>query len=289
MTTPERRRPLRIVTDSTADLPPEMVLALGITVVPLTVQFGEEVYRDGVDIGVTEFYRRLLEGPVLPRTSQPAPGDFAAAYRAAAAEGDVLSLHVSSKLSGTYNAALLGRQEVVSERPYAGARIEVIDTLQVSMALGLLAMEAARQAQAGASLEEAAAWVRAAVPRTRILFLVDTLEYLAKGGRIGRAQAFLGGLLSVKPLLEVRDGEVHPLERARTRPRALERLTGLALAEAPAERAIVAGSTDLESAAALAERLRAGLGLDAVPVFQIGAVIGTYAGPGCVGVCVLKK
>lgn len=278
---------VQVVTDSTADLPTETAKALGIAIVPLYVRFGEEMQRDGIDISPDEFYRRLTTGSVLPRTSQPSPADFAAVYRTAAQQGEVLSLHLSAKLSGTFEAAMLGRQEVLKER--SGARIEIVDTQQVSMALGLLAIEAAERARAGASLDDIAAWVRGAIPRMRIIFMVDTLEYLQKGGRIGKAQAFLGSLLNVKPLLEVREGEVHPLERARSRPRALERLAQIALADAPAERVIAAGSTDLDAARAAAELLRTGFGLPEVPVFRIGAVIGTYAGPGCVGVCVLKK
>ncbi|MDA1096313.1 MAG: DegV family protein [Chloroflexi bacterium] len=280
-------RPVQIVTDGTSDLPPEIAASLGISVVPLYVHFGEESFRPGIDLTSEEFYERLTSGRSYPRTSQPAPADFEAVYAKAASEGPVVSLHVSKKVSGTYNSALLGREEVLRHHP--GASIEVIDSEHVSMMLGLLAMGAAERARQGATVEEVVAWVRGAIPRARTIFVLDTLEYLAKGGRLGRGQAFLGGLLSVKPLLAIREGEVHPLERTRTRMKALDRLTQLALAEMPVERLAVAGSGDMLGAIQVSERLREALGHESVPVFNIGPVIGTYAGPGCVGVGILKR
>ena len=287
MTTPtEPSATVQVVTDGTADLPVATAEALGISVVPLYVHFGDEQLRGGIDISNDDFYRRLGDAKELPRTSQPAPADFVSLYRQALERGPVLSLHVSAKLSGTFNSAMLARQEVLNESP--NAQIAVVDTGQVSMALGLLASQAAEHARAGESLEEIVDWLQATVPRARTLFVVDTLEYLARGGRLGKGQAFLGGLLNVKPILEVKEGEVHPRERARSRRKALERLTQLTLEEGPAYAAAVAGSTDLVAAQAIADQVRDGFGHQDVPVFHIGPVIGVYAGPGCIGVGVIK-
>jgi DegV family protein with EDD domain len=278
---------VQIVTDSTADLPLQTARTLGVTVVPLYVHFGEDTFRDSVDISADQFYQKLTGDKVFPRTSQPSPADFEAVYREAVQKGPILSLHLSSKVSGTYNSAILARETLLKEDPEA--RIEVIDTRSISMGLGNLVMEAAQKARAGVALEDVAAWARSTAERTRVMFLLDTLEYLARGGRIGRAQAFLGGLLSVKPLLEFKEGEVHPLERVRTRAKALERLTQTAIESGPAERVITAGSTDVASARTIAERLRTTFSLSQVPVFRIGPTLGVYAGPGCVGIAIVKK
>jgi DegV family protein with EDD domain len=279
--------PVQVVTDGTADLPAETARTLGIDVVPLYVHFGDEQLRGGVDISNEQFYERMKSSKELPRTSQPAPADFVSVYEAAVERGPVLSLHVTAKLSGTYNSALLARQEVLQRNPEA--QIAIVDTQQISMVLGLLVTRAVERAKAGDSLGEIVDWVQTLIPRTRTIFVLDTLENLEKGGRLGRGQAFLGGLLKVKPLLEIREGEVHPRERARSRKKALERLVQLALAEGPAELSVVAGSTDLEAARDVAAQLCDGFGHADVPVFNIGPVIGTYAGPGCVGVGIIKS
>ena len=279
---------VQIVTDSTSDLPPETARDLGITVVPLYIFFGEESYRDNVDITPDAFYARLTTEKVFPRTSQPTPADFTTVYREAVQRGPVLSLHVSSKVSGTHNSALLARDEVLRETP--DAQIEVVDTFLVAMGLGNLVTGAAQRVSEGASLAEATSWARSVADRTRIIFGLDTLEYLVRGGRIGRAQGFIGSLLNVKPLLEIRDGEVHPLERVRTKKRAMERLLQNVLDLGDrVESVVVATSTDIPAATAVADRLREALGQAEVPVFRIGPVVGTYAGPGCVGISVVVK
>ena len=277
---------VQIVTDGTADLPPETAESLGISVVPLYVHFGDEQLRGGVDISNEDFYARLKSSKELPRTSQPAPADFLPFYRAALEKGPVLSLHVSAKLSGTFNAALVARQEILNDDP--NAQISIVDTEQVSMMLSTLAIRAVEQAHAGRSLGEITDWVQAAIPRARTLIVLDTLEFLAKGGRLGKGQAFLGGLLNVKPMLEIREGEVHPLERARSRKKALDRLVQLALNEGPAELAVVAGSTDLDAARNIADRIGEGFGQEETPVYNIGPVVAIHAGPGSVGVGILK-
>ena len=272
--------PVRVVTDSTADLPPEVAKAHGITVVPLNVQFGEESYLDGVDITADQFYRLLVSSPRLPTTSQPSVGAFIEAYQGIAegAEG-IVSVHISGKLSGTCSSATQAQTELVGTVP-----IEVVDTRQASLATGLAALAAARAAQAGASFAEVAAEAHRAAGEVSVLFMVDTLEYLQKGGRIGKAAAFLGSLLNVKPLLTIRDGEVHPLERARTRARAVARLVELVRQAAPVRELAVMHSTTPEDAEDLARQVAPLLSEGQVLMGRLGSVVGTYAGPGMLGV-----
>jgi DegV family protein with EDD domain len=243
-----------------------------------------------VDIFAEEFYRRLPQSNPLPTTSQCSPGEMAEVYRRALAEGEaVLSLHISARLSGTYNSALLGREQVLEEWRGRGAgdnvpQIQVVDSQWVSMGLGYLALAAARAARRGASLSSLASLVAGLGERMHICFLVDTLEYLVKGGRIGKAQSLLGTLLRIKPLLEVRDGEVLPLERVRTFPKAVQRLQDLATQAAPLEALAVLYTTTPAEAGELADRLRPHVPSGEVYLHQIGPVIGVHGGPGLLGV-----
>lgn len=205
---------VRIVTDSTSDLSPQVAEELGITIVLVYVRFGERVYRDGVDISQDEFYQKLARSPVHPSTSQPSPSDFADVYSKLSQEtGEIVSIHLSSKVSGTYNSALRGR-----ELAQAKCHIEVVDSLSVSMGLGLIAMAAARLAKTGEGLHEVMNEVEQAIPGTRIFGVLDTLKYLLLGGRIGKVKALLGTLLNVKPLLTMRNGELSPIGMVRTAP-----------------------------------------------------------------------
>ena len=198
---------IRIVTDSTADLPPGAAHELGISVVPLSVIFGDEVYREGVDVTHDLFYDKLIHSRVLPTTSAPSVGDFLSVYEPLLDDSDeIVSIHVSAKLSATHNNACQAAR-LLADR---GARIEVIDSQLVSMGLGFLTLAAARAARGGAGVEEIRTIVERSIPRVHTIFVLDTLEYLRRGGRIGRARAFLGAVLRVKPLLSLRDGEVHP-------------------------------------------------------------------------------
>ena len=276
---------VKVITDSTADLPPALAEELGITVVPLNVHFGTEVYRDGVEITADEFYRRLVTASRLPTTSQPTPGDFLSAYDEMGQTTDeILSVHVSAKLSGTMNSATQAREE------YGGAcRIEIIDSLQGSMGLGMLAIAAAEAARRGNSLDDVVTETRAAIPKVGFIGLLDTLEYLEKGGRIGKAQAFMGSLLRIKPLLTIRDGEAHPLERARTRAKGVDRMCELVQAEMPLKDLAVVYTTTPDEARALAQRLQSHLPQGEVILSQVGPVVGTYLGPGVLGVAFRKQ
>ena len=273
---------VRVVTDSTSDLPHQVAQELGVVVVPLNIHFGTEQYRDGIDINTDEFYRRLIQGPVFPTTSQPSPGAFIEAYNTLAEETDeIISIHISSKLSRTFNSALLATQQV--EKP---CKIEIVDSQRGSMSLGLVVIAAARAAQAGASLSEVVEVANKAINTIRDFFTFDTLEYLRKGGRIGKVQALLGSLLNIKPILTVRDGEIHPLERPRTRTKALDRLYELVTNLSNIVDMTLAYSTNREDADKLAQRLSAHFPIERMYKARFGPVLGTYIGPGAVGVAV---
>ncbi len=205
---------VKIVTDSSADLPAELIKELGISVVPLYVRFGDEVYRERVSITDDEFYQKLVHGPVHPVTIQPGPQDFVEVYKKLVREADgIVSIHLSSKLSGTYNSALQAK-EMVGE---GGCPIEVVDSGSITMAMGLVCIAAAEAAKAGKDLEQVLDGVKQDVPNAHLLALFDTLKYLQLGGRIGKAKALLGSILNVKPLITLKDGEVMPAGQVRTR------------------------------------------------------------------------
>ncbi|UCM87880.1 DegV family protein [Streptomyces marincola] len=276
-------RSLAIVTDSTAYLPPPAVARHVLTVVPLTVVLGGAAYEDG-----TEEAARRLEQALQQRqpvtTSRPAPEAFAAAYRAAADAGaaGVVSLHLSSEISGTYDAAVVAARR-------APVPVSVVDSGMVAMALGFSVLAAAETAAAGGTADDAVAAAVKRAEATRAYFYVDTLEHLRRGGRIGAAQALFGSALAVKPLLRLSEGRVEPLERVRTASRAIARLEELAVAHAgsgPVDVAVhhlAAG----ERAAQLAQRLRDRLpGLVDLHVSEVGAVLGAHTGPGLLGAVV---
>jgi DegV family protein with EDD domain len=273
----------RIVTDSTSDLPAEVVRELGITVVPALVQFGDRVYRDGVDLSTEEFYRKLQINSVLPRTSAPSPGTFREIYSQLAQEAEaIVSIHVSAKMSVTCDAARVGSTDLKCP-------ISIIDSQTASMACGLLVILAARAAREGASFSDIDALVRAAVPRTVTFGVFGTLEYLYKGGRIGRAQAFLGSMLKLNPILAIRAGEILPIARVRTRPKAIERLCEILRDSGVPQEMSVMSTTEPEEAEALAQRLSALFPPERMYRASIGPSMGTYVGPGAVGVSVIWK
>lgn len=283
--------PVRIVTDSSSDLELETARALDIEVVPFYIHFGEETYRDRVDLPAGEFYRRLAEGPTYLRTSQPAPADFVAVYRRLASPEGVLSIHVASRLSGIYNAAVLARRIVREEMQGETALgpIEVVDSQQAAVGLGLLVLQAARMAQAGTLLEALLGWVQGAVPRTETYATLPTLEYAYRSGRLDWARATLGNLLHIHPVVAIRQGEVHLVDRPRSGARALDRLVETVAAQVPLEAVAVSHSAAPQDAEALAIRIREATGLQEVPIFAMGPVIGGYAGPGALALGILRK
>mgnify|MGYP001423783036 CR=1 FL=1 len=275
---------VRVVTDSTSDLPHDLARSLDITIVSLNVHFGSEVFKDGVDLDADEFYRRLMSGGELPKTSQPSVGEFMETYQGLGSDSDgIVSVHISSKLSGTYNAAVQAKGEVD-----VGGPIEVIDTYQASMGVGMVAVSAAKAAREGADLEEVTRVAGQSVERSQCISLFDTLEYLQKGGRIGKARAVVGTVLGIKPLISVRDGEVHELGKERTRSRGIARLEQVAREFAPLEELSVMHSTSPEDAQMLARNLSELLPEGKEPLIaRYGPVIGTYAGPGALGLGLL--
>ena len=280
---PAPPRPVKIVTDSTADLPPEIAQELGITVVPLVVIFGDRVYHDGIDLTSEQFFRLLAESPELPRTSQPSVGEFQRVYDQLAAETDsVLSIHVSSRLSGTVQTAHQAAQNLIGR-----CTIEVLDSGTVSMAMGFAVLAAARAAREGGDLEACAQAARSVLRRQRLAVALDTLEYLRRGGRIGRAQAFLGGLLRLKPVLTIRNGEAYPLARVRTHRKALDEILRVCLDRGSVVEAVVMHSTSTDDARYLAGEVARRCPGVPVHTGRIGPVIGVHGGPGLIGLAVV--
>ncbi len=276
---------VRVVTDSTADLAKDQAQELGICVVPLTVQFGEEVYRDGVDLGSAEFFAKLATSKVMPTTAAPPSGLFEEAYRQLLRDGAdaIFAILISSTLSGTYNSAVVGA-EALKDQPRP---IEVLDSRSVSGGLGMAAMAAARAAREGKSLAECKAAAESVLARMHIYAVLDTLEFLQRGGRIGRARQLLGTLLNVKPMLTVKDGAVLPLENVRTRSRAHERIAQL-LAKLGEIELVGIAESDEEIGQQLTKAIRAVYD-GPIEYFRLGPVVGTHTGPGTSAVCTVTK
>jgi DegV family protein with EDD domain len=265
---------VKIVTDSSADLPEEVVKALGITVVPLYVRFGDEVYRDRVDISEYEFYERLQHDPVHPNTTQPTPQDFVDVYQKLSAADGIVSIHLSAKLSGTCSSALQAKGTVANE-----CSVEVVDSETLSMALGLIVIAAARAAKDGKSLDEVEAVARQTIPKIRLLALLDTLKYLLLGGRIGKAKALLGSILNVKPILTLKDGEVVPAGQVRTRAKGIDRLFEFVENSKDIQELTVVHSTTPDEAQALAERFSSVFDKEKIIISRLGPVLGVHIGP----------
>lgn len=276
---------VRIVTDSTSDLPPALAQELGISVVPLSVVFGEDVYKENIDITPDLFYDKLTKSKVLPTTSAPSVGDFLEVYREALKETDeIVSIHLSGKLSATYNNACQAAAVLADE----GARIDVIDSEAVSLGVTYMAAAAANAARNGGTVEEIRKLVEGMIPRLHIYILLDTLEFVRRGGRIGRARAFLGTIMRVKPILSIRDGEVHPEERVRTRAHALDRMFQLSTSFPVIEEIGVAYSTNAEEAEAMLKRLQEALPGVRTQTLRLGPVVGVHGGPGVLGIGILE-
>ncbi|MFH1646121.1 MAG: DegV family protein [Chloroflexota bacterium] len=266
---------VKIVTDTLSDITEDLAGELGLTVVPLYVRFGEDIYRDRVDITTEEFYRRLVAESTLPSTTQPTPNDFLEVYQKLAKETDeILVIVVSSKLSGTYQSATQAKQ-IMSGK----CRIEIIDSLSVAMGQGLIAISVAEAVKKGANLEKAADLARQAVSRSHLIAYFDTLKYLAKGGRIGKASGLLGSMLSVKPILTIKEGEMSPLTRVRSMSAGLDYMYSVIAGYGKLEGMAVEHSTTPDDADALVERLGALFPKENIRRSIISPVVGTYAGP----------
>lgn len=282
---------IHVVTDSTSDLTPEVIArqfgGVKIHVIPLTVHFGDEEYHDGVDLTAAEFYKKLTSSVHMPRTSQPSPAAFVDLYTSISNPGDViLSYHLSARLSGTMQSAVLAARQLQDRT------IEVIDTRTVSMGLAYIAATAARRVQEGLAVEDIIKESRELITKQSIVFLVDTLEYLQRNGRIGKAQALVGGLLNVKPILTIDDGVVSPLEKVRGKSKATSRLIQIVAEKARelnAQKGMIVHAQADDQASALAEQLADATSGVQFSIAELGPTVGTHAGPGTVGVVVFGQ
>ncbi len=276
---------VKIITDSLSDITSDLADKLGVTVVPVYVRFGEDVFRDRVEITTEEFYRRLVHDVAFPSTTQPTPNDFLDIYNRLAKETDeILVVNLSSKLSGTYQSAMQAKEMFEGE-----CRIDVIDSQLVIMGLGLVVIAVAKAVQAGAGLEKAAEMVHRAMPKSHSVMLLDTLKYLAKGGRIGKAKGLLGALLSVKQILTLRDGEVAPQTRVRTRVAGIDYLCSFVEGFTKIEGLAVEHAMTPDEAEALAERLGSLFPREQIQISTVSPVIGAYVGPNVISVSVLES
>ncbi len=274
---------LKIIADSLGDVPAELVRKLDITIIPIHVLFGLESFRDGVDMTTEQFYTKLVGSKTLPTTSVPAPGTFIEIYDKVAKEAnEIIVLTVSHKLSGTYDTALRASDMMKQKR-----RIKVIDTMQVIMGEGLLTIQAAEAVKAGVVFEDVVNLIQNNIPRVESRMAFDTLEYLKRGGRIGAATAFLGSILKLNPVLYLRDGEIFPLSRERSRSKAIESLYNFVLSYSHVEAIAVEDATTPEEADALAQRLKAKFPDKPIYRSKVGAVIGAHVGPSVIAVSVL--
>ena len=274
---------IKIVTDSTAYLPEEMIREHDIRVVPLYVHFGTEAFKEGVELSNEEFYKKLKEAPELPTTSQPSAGEFHEVFAPLIDAGhEIITLTISSKISGTWNSAMAAK-EMLPDAP-----ISVVDSLSTSVGLHLMVDAAVQAAAAGATRQEIVEQIEQTKEKMQIFFVVDTLEYLAKGGRIGNGKAFLGTLLKVKPILVLQEGAIEPLEQVRSKRKATARMIDLVEqhvgSNGNTSKVAVTNALVPAEAEAIGQELVGRLGCELPLMGDLGPVIGTHTGPGCVGI-----
>jgi DegV family protein with EDD domain len=268
---------VKIITDSGADIPQEIIKDLGITVIPLYIYFGDKVYKDGIDITQDELYKRLAEGHIHPTTTQPMPVDFSNTYQPILEDGhDIVAVHLSSKVSGTVNAAIQGKEMVPAK-----GNIEVVDSYRVSIGTGMVAMAAARVAKAGGTITQVVNEARKSINEIKLMGVLDTLKYLLAGGRITKTKAMIGGLLNVKPILTMRDGELIQIGLSRTYAKGIDKLFEFAKNASPniTEIAIV-HSTSPGEAESLKKRVSTVIDESKIIMGRLGAGLGVHGGPG---------
>tara|TARA_B100000700_G_scaffold216717_1_gene238295 strand:- start:585 stop:1418 length:834 start_codon:yes stop_codon:yes gene_type:complete len=275
---------LAVVTDSVSDISPEIAKKLNITVVPLTVIFGTEQYLDGIDLSNTDFFNRLNTDPDHPSTSQPSPEAFVKTYKKLLDKGfEILSVHVSAKLSGTINSAEQAISTLNTDK------IIIVDTGTASMAQGLTAMSAARAAKTAKSLKELESIAKETANKTKVFVAMDTMEFLRRGGRIGRAKAALGSILNLKPIITTADGEIVPHSRARSIKKAItSMINDMGDISNVSEIAILHGNVP-NTADEIVKQLNEDNLDHPITVTGIGPVVGTHAGPGCVAIAFVSK
>ena len=271
---------VKIVTDSTSDLPPQLAKKLGITVIPTYIRFGNDVYRDRVDISEDELYQRLLHDPIHPSTAQPTPQDFVDVYQKLSQETDgIISIHVSRKLGGTWNSALQGK-ELIEKR----CAIEVVDSKVLSMGLGLLAIAATTIATPGKSLQQMVVDINQLIPNTHFFLLLDTLRYLSIGGRIGKAKALLDSVLNVKPVLTEKDGELVPAGQVRSRVKGIDKLFDFVKNAVDIRDLAITYTTTPDEAQTLAEHIGSIFPKEQIRLARVRPTNGVHFGPGAVAV-----
>ncbi len=275
---------VKIITDSSASIPADVVEELGLTIIPSLIHFGDEVYRDGIDLTTEQFYERLTTDKNHPTTSVPTPQSFVDAYEKLADETDeVAVITISQKLSAVGEVARQA-MELAKKRP---SRVEIIDTGWALMSEGLIVITAARVAKEGASLEEVLEIARRNIPRTDLRMAFDTLKYLERGGRIGKAQALLGSVLKINPILGLKDGEIYPVGREHSRSKAIEQLYKFVNSYSHIEEMAIGDGTTPEEAEALAERLNDKFPAERIFRFKVTAAVGAHVGPHVLSVAIL--
>lgn len=275
---------VKIITDTLSDITDDLAKELDLAVVPLYVRFGEEIFRDRVEITTEEFYRRLVYESTLPSTTQPTPHDFAEVYGKLAEETDeILVITISSKLSGTYQSAIQAQKMVQGK-----CQINIVDSLSVAMGQGLIVISTVDAVKKGANLDEATKFAQRAASRSHLIAYFDTLKYLAKGGRIGKAQGLLGSMLSVKPILTVKDGEMSPLTRVRSLNAGFDYLYNVVANAGKLESLAVEHATTPGDADKLVERFSSIFPKDNIYRAIISPVVGTHAGPNALAISYLE-
>ena len=268
--------PVRIVTDSTADISPEIAKELGITIVPEYILFGGKTYRDGIDMGYDELYDKLLNEPKLPTTSQPTPVDFAKTFKELSKDADeIICINLAGKLSGTYASALQGKKLADVK-----SNITVIDSESISMGLGMITMSAAKMAANNETPDVIVDEIRKEIKNVHLFATFDTLKYLALGGRIGKARALIGSILNVKPIITQRDSEFAPVGNVRTRSKAIDKLFELVNNYANIQEIAVVYSTIPEEANRLKDRFSPLVSARHLHLARLGPALGTHGGPG---------
>jgi DegV family protein with EDD domain len=276
---------VKIVTDSGSDIPKEVAQALDITVVPLYVQFGAKTFRDGVDITPDEFYTMLERDNTVPTTSAASPGDFAAAYNRLCRDTDcVVSIHLSSRVSATYEAARKGKELLDT-----GCHVEVVDSRYVSVGLGLVAITAARAAQAGQEIQDVLEQVSRVIPAIKVIGLLDTLKYVARGGRLGKVGPILSSVLPIKPMLSMKEGLLSPAGVVRTRNKGIERIYDMVKSAVNIKDITIAHSSMESEIKSIVEKLKI-LAPGITPIIaKLGPALGAHGGPGSILMAVQQE
>lgn len=283
--TMSQQQTVAIVTDSTSDLPPGVAEAHGITVVPLNVHFGDEVFRDQVDLSTDEFMKRMAASDKLPTTSQPSVGAFETAFREAARNHrEIVCITLSSRLSGTFQSAQIAAMNLAGT-----VHVEVVDSLNATSALGFQALRATELATRGQDAETIAATLRAEVTRYHVCFFVETLEHLRRGGRIGKAAQLVGSLLQLRPLLRIDEGQVVPFERTRTRGKAMKALAAFAESTGVPEEIAILWNTTPDDARRLADTVAPLTPEHDITMTKLGPVIDTHIGPDVLGIVIKER